>query len=195
MTLRLILSGGIGCGKSAVAELLADRGAFAIEADRVGHAVLEPGGEAYLDVTEIWPEVVVDGLIDRRGLGRIVFSDRAELQKLESVTHPAIRSRILSMVAESHVPVVVVELPIPSNLLGEGWLRVIVDCPADERRNRLLARGMAADEIEDRMASQPSRDSWLALADHVIDNSGDLDALRLSVDEFWDQVVRPRTAR
>ncbi|UCG41653.1 MAG: dephospho-CoA kinase, partial [Acidimicrobiia bacterium] len=71
----LVLTGGIGSGKSTVAGILAARGADVIEADRLGHAVLAPDGAAHAAVVERWPEVATGGAIDRRALGRIVFGD------------------------------------------------------------------------------------------------------------------------
>ena len=189
MTKRLILSGGIGSGKSSAAEMFADLGAEVVEADRIGHAVLEPDGPAFGPVSELWPQVVVNGRIDRRALGRIVFADRDSLIRLESITHPAIRTRILEIVEISDAPAVLVELPIPSDMLGTGWPRVIVDTPDDMRRMRLRDRGMDDDEIDARMAAQPSRDAWLELADLVIDNSGDLGDLRAEVHRAWYQIL------
>ena len=182
MTLRLILSGGIGSGKSAVAELLAERGAEVIEADSVGHAILEPGGDVFRDVAELWPQVVENGRIDRRKLGRIVFADEAQLRRLEAITHPAIRARIAEAVTSSTAAVIVVELPILTDMLGPGWRRVIVDAPDAVRRGRLRARGLDESEIARRMAAQPTRESWLAAADELLDNGGDLALLRRQVD-------------
>lgn len=149
-----------------------------IQADRVGHSVLAPEGEAFDEVAELWPEVVVDGEIDRRALGRIVFSDPTRLEQLEAVTHPAIARRIEQLVASSAADVVLVELPVPNDLLGPGWTRIVVDAPDDVRRARLLERGMTDDEISERMASQPSRREWIDLADHVLDNGDNREALR-----------------
>ncbi|HSG79140.1 MAG TPA: dephospho-CoA kinase, partial [Acidimicrobiia bacterium] len=99
MTVRAILSGGIGTGKSTAADVFAALGAEIVSADAMGHGVLESGGEAFDAVAARWPEVVGDdGTIDRRALGRIVFGEPALLAELESMTHPAIRSRILAVV-------------------------------------------------------------------------------------------------
>jgi dephospho-CoA kinase len=197
MTKRFILSGGIGSGKSSAAAVFAELGADVIEADAIGHAVLEPGGPAFDAVVELWPEVLEGGRIERRSLGRIVFADREALVRLESITHPAIQARILEVVAASPAQVAMVELPIPSDMLGSGWPRVIVDAPDDVRRRRLRDRGMDDDEIDARMAAQPSRKTWLSLADIVIDNSGDLTDLRREVERAWQEMLdggRPTSA-
>ena len=178
MAQRLILiSGGIGSGKSAVGAALRARGVVVIDADAIGHALLEPGGAASGEVSLRWPAVVVDGKIDRRELGRVVFGDSGELVALEAITHPMIAAEIGRQVkAHGGVPVAL-EYPLLGDSFGPEWIRIVVDAPDDVRVARLLERGMTEDEISGRMAAQPSRGAWLAAADHVIDNSGDLEAL------------------
>ncbi len=187
---RFLLSGPIGSGKSTVGSILADLGATVIEADRVGHEVLQPDGEAFHAVRGRWPEVVVDGRIDRVRLARIVFADDTELRTLESFTHPAIASRIGTRVsrAEEHgTGPVVVELPLLDDILGDTWHRVVVTADDAVRRQRAIARGMAADDVDRRMASQPPLSDWIAAADSTIGNDGDLEALRRAVVSWWEQ--------
>jgi dephospho-CoA kinase len=154
-----------------VAALLVDHGYTVVEADRIGHEVLEPGERAFDQVADRWPEVVRDDVIDRRALGRIVFSDPDELAALEAITHPEIHRRLADRIGAADGPVVV-EIPIPVDWLPVDWPVVVVDVPDETRVARLAGRGMASDEIRARMAAQPSRDAWLALADHVLDNAG-----------------------
>ena len=97
--LRVIVSGGIGSGKTTVLRLLERLGAVVVEADRIGHEVLEPGGASYDAVATRWPSVVVEGRIERSLLAAIVFSDLEQLALLESLTHPAIRDEIAIRVA------------------------------------------------------------------------------------------------
>lgn len=187
---RLILSGGIGSGKSAVAALFSARGIPVIHADMIGHAVLEPEGEAFPTVSAWWPEVVVDGTIDRSRLAAIVFRDPQALKELESMTHPAIVARILNQVeAASDAELVVVELPVLLPLLDEGWTRVVVDAPLDTRRERLAGRGMESADIEARLAAQPSRDEWKKAADFVIDNTGSLEDLEAEVERVLKELT------
>jgi dephospho-CoA kinase len=185
---RVVLCGGIGSGKSTAGELLAALGADVIDADEAGHRVLDPDGDAFGAVASRWPQAVKDGVIDRRVLGRIVFGDPLELAELEAATHPAIRAFILRRVARSASDVVVVEVPILSDFLGPGWTRALVDAPDDRRKERLLARGMTAEEIGRRMAAQPTRQQWLDAADYVIDNSGSLQDLELAVARFISEL-------
>ncbi len=176
---RVIVMGGIGSGKSTVAGLLGHHGFFVIEADRIGHAVLEPDGPAHEAVAERWPDVLTDGAIDRGRLGQIVFGDPGQLRQLEAMTHPHIRRRILELAdSAEHVAV---ELPLLPEFLGPTWLSVYVDTPDELRRSRLGARGMTEEQISARMAVQPSREQWLEAADHVILNGGSLEELASSV--------------
>ncbi len=184
-TVHIILSGGIGAGKTAAARLIAARGIPVIHADSIGHQVLEPEGEAFQAVAAAWPQVVVDGRIDRARLAAIVFDDAADLARLESMTHPAIAARIINLIAaEGDAEMVVVEMPLLLPLLGEGWTRVIVDAPLEVRRQRLRDRGMDDSDIESRMAVQPSPEEWRAAADHVIDNNGTTEELESKLDEL-----------
>lgn len=184
----LLLTGGIGSGKSTVGDRLAGRGARVIDADRVGHRVLEE--EAQGEVAERWPEAVGPEGVDRRVLGERVFRDPEELRRLEAVTHPLIRRRIEEMVEEAAEGVVVVEVPLARDFMGPGWLRVVVDAPEEMRRARLAARGMPEGEVERRMAVQPGRSEWLAGADYVIDNSGGPAELEREVDRLWAFLTR-----
>jgi dephospho-CoA kinase len=186
-----LLTGGIGAGKSSVGELLRARGALVINADKVGHRVLEPGGEAFERVSETWPSVVVDGVIDRRRLADIVFRDPAQLQMLEAFTHAAIRQRITDIIKRSSEWVVVVEVPLLTDFMGSGWIRVVVDADPDIRKERLRRRGMKASDAVRRMAAQPVRAEWVAAADVVIDNALDPDALAAQVDTLWEGLVKP----
>lgn len=183
-TVRVLLSGGIGSGKTSVSRSLRERGIPVLDADQVGHDVLEPRGEAFGPVAARWPEIVVNGRVDRRSLGRIVFQNPALLAELESYTHPAIRSRLDQEVAGLSSPEVVVEMPLPKDFMGPGWLRAVVDVSDPVRIERLQERGMELDEIESRMSSQPSGQEWRRIADYIIDNSGNEDHLEEEISAF-----------
>lgn len=172
-----VLCGGIGAGKSYVAARFQAAGAAMIEADAVGHQVLASDGACFDQVARRWPTVVVDGEIDRRALGSIVFQDNKQLQILESITHPAIAAEIARRIAASKARLVGVERPFLDGLVGAGLPLVVVDAPTELRIERLTRRGMKADDIVARMAAQPRREEWLAGADFVIDNDrgADLD--------------------
>jgi len=182
---RVLLGGGIGSGKSAAAALLSSLGAAVLSADRAAHRVLEPGGPAAAAVSARWPAAVVDGRIDRQALAGIVFRDGAALAELELLTHPAIARLLGEEVAGVDAPVIVVEMPRPMALLGPGWRWVVVDAPDEVRLARLEARGMSREEAVRRMGAQPTRDEWLARAELVVDNGGDLAHLEAECRWAW----------
>jgi dephospho-CoA kinase len=183
--LRVIVSGGIGSGKSTVLRLLEGHGAVVVEADRIGHEILEPDGAAHTVVARRWPSVVVEGRISRPLLAAIVFRDSEQLALLESMTHPAIRDEIAVRVAAAGDRDVVLELPLRSELAGPGWTSVVVDAPEELRTRRSVARGMTEDDVALRLRMQPDREQWAAGAEYVIDNSGSLADLEADVGRVW----------
>ncbi|MCB2224244.1 MAG: dephospho-CoA kinase [Actinobacteria bacterium] len=189
MTVHALLSGGIGSGKSTAASVFASLGAAVVSADAAGHRVLEPGQPAVAEVAARWPEAVSGGVVDRRALGRLVFADPGGLAALEAITHPAIAAIVEAEVASADAPLVLVELPLPVDILGHGWLRIVVDAPDEVRIARLLARGMERGEIAERMGAQPVREEWLLLGDVVLDNGGGLDRLDAECRRVWEAVV------
>jgi dephospho-CoA kinase len=170
----VLLGGGIGAGKSSIAALFADRGFEVVEADIVGHRVLATDPEVRSAVSNRWPSVVSDGVIDRAALAEVVFSDPSELRHLEQITHPRIRSAIVDRIAESQATKVVVEIPLTSmNVNVDGAIvRVAVVADHDVRLARAVIRGGDAADIQRRMRLQDDDATWRAWADHVVDNSG-----------------------
>jgi dephospho-CoA kinase len=187
--LRIVVMGGIGAGKSTVTGRFAALGATVIEADRLGHDVLEPGGAAFEPVAARWPETVVDGRVDRAALAEIVFRDNDELRALEAITHPAIATEIARRADAAGQSPVVVELPVEAALVGDEWIRVAVIAPWEIRLSRAVRRGFDAADVERRAAAQPSAARWRDLANRVIVNDGGLDALYAQVDALWEELV------
>ncbi|MGH8871076.1 MAG: dephospho-CoA kinase, partial [Acidimicrobiia bacterium] len=149
---RWLLTGGIGSGKSVVGKLLAERGARTIDADLTGHTVLAEEGLG--PVADRWPDVVLEGQIDRKALARIVFADRDELVALEAITHPLIFGRIEAEL-EGFSGIVVVEMPLLDP--GLGWPLIVVDADDEARLRRAIERGADVEDVRRRMASQPTR--------------------------------------
>ncbi len=185
---RWLLGGGIGSGKSVVRGLLERRGMRTIDADSLGHEILEPGAEAYDLVAAEWPAVVRDGRIDRRLLAAAVFNDPDQLRRLEAITHPLIFGRIRRLVEGFEGPVVV-EIPLFRASLGEGWGQIVVDADDEVRLQRAVARGLEHDDALARMKSQPSRGTWLAAADIVVPNHGSFGELEAAVDRMVPLLV------
>jgi len=187
------LTGGIGSGKSAVADLLVERGAVLIDADRIAREVVVPGGPAYRPLVERFGEKILDpdGAIDRPALAAEAFADTESLHALNAITHPAIHAvmteRRAAQEGTDHVVVLDVPLLSPAHReLLDLAVVVVVDCPVPVALARLVEqRGMAVDDAEARMAAQATRQQRLEGADYVIDNSGDRDALAAEVDRVW----------
>jgi dephospho-CoA kinase len=202
--MRIIgLTGGIGAGKSTVAMALADHGAVVVDVDALGRAVLEPGGEAATAVVERFGAEVTDpgGRIDRGRLAAIVFRDPVALAALEEISHPAI-NRLLDRRLD-HLPddaTVVLDMAV---LVGSRLGRdlpsgrhydtvVVVEAPEELRVRRLVEhRGMAEADARARIAAQPSDEERRAVADHVIVNDGDVEALQAAVAAIFPMLSTP----
>lgn len=156
-----------------------------IDADAIGHSILEPDGAALAGVAEIWPQVLADGKIDRRKLAAIVFSDREALRTLESITHPYIFDMIRGQVDHVVGPVVV-EIPVINDRLGSEWRRLVVDCRDEAKIARAIARGMDEVDAVARLSVQPGRSAWLAAADLVVPNHGTEEELTATVRQLID---------
>jgi len=169
---RVLLGGGIGAGKSSVAALFVAAGFTHIESDRIGEGVLRPGTAATDAVERAWPEVVSEGVVDRGALAAIVFVSKAELDRLEAITHPSIRDEI-EWAANDATESIVVEVPLITMDLEGEWLRVAVLADGDTRMRRAVARGGDPEDVRHRIRSQASDTDWVSWADVVISNSGD----------------------
>ncbi|HEY1819717.1 MAG TPA: dephospho-CoA kinase [Trebonia sp.] len=192
--LRVGLTGGIGSGKSAVAERLAALGAAVLDGDKAARAVVEPGTPGLAKIAEAFGPGVLrpDGSLDRAKLAGIVFSDEAARRQLNAITHPLIHARIqaaekAAVAAGGPATIVVHDIP----LLAEGQraaefgVVIVVDVPAELQVARLAGRGLPEDQARARMAAQATREQRLAIADIVIDNSGPLEELDRRVAEVW----------
>ncbi|HHX44778.1 MAG TPA: dephospho-CoA kinase [Chloroflexi bacterium] len=187
------LTGNIATGKSTVARMLADLGAYVIDADRLAHEVMRPESDAYRAiVARFGPSIVSpDGAINRASLGAIVFSDRAALTDLERIVHPAVVARTLHLLAKDTTPVRVVEA---IKLLEAQMHRHcdavwVVVAPREQQVVRLMhTRGLSRQEAELRIDAQPPAAAKVARADVVIDNSGSLDDLCAQVRRAWQAI-------
>ncbi|MEX2469248.1 MAG: dephospho-CoA kinase [Pseudohongiellaceae bacterium] len=176
------LTGGIGSGKTTVADLFGARGVDIIDADVVAREVVMPGSRALVSIGERFgaDALNADGSLNRRWLREQVFADPAQRQWLEALLHPLVGQRIRALVRESTAPYCLLVAP----LLLEGNLHemvnrvLIVDAPEALQLERTLARdGGDRDTVSAIMAAQLPRQERLARADDVLDNSGDLEEL------------------
>jgi dephospho-CoA kinase len=187
------LTGGIGSGKSAVADLLVQHGAVLIDADQVAREVVAPGGPAYQPLIDRFgPGIVAaDGTIDRPALAAVAFADEESRLALNSITHPAIGVAMIQArdAHEGTDDIVVLAIPLLTAAHRETVKLhkvVVVDTPTDVALERLLSqRGFDRADAEARIRSQISREERAKDADYVLDNSGDRDALEAQVDALW----------
>jgi dephospho-CoA kinase len=188
------LTGGIGSGKSAVAERLVERGAALIDADQVARDVVATGGPAYQPLIDRFgPGILAeDGTIDRPALAAVAFADDAARADLNAITHPAIGIAMLQArdALDGTDGIVVLAIPLLKAAHRDSVKLhkvVVVDCPTEIALERLLSqRGMDRADAEARIRAQISREERIAEADYVLDNSGDLDALEVEVSRLWE---------
>lgn len=186
------LTGGIGSGKSAVAELLSSYGAVIIDADVLAREAVAPGTtELARVVEEFGPEVLTpDGSLDRAQLAALVFADPDRLAALNAIVHPFVRRRSDELAADAPdgaVVVHVIPLLVENQLTGFD-LVVVVDASEDNQLRRLAGRGMSEADARARIAAQASREHRRTAADVVIDNDGDLTSLREQVRTLWERL-------
>ncbi|MFI7427031.1 dephospho-CoA kinase [Micromonospora sp. NPDC049836] len=191
------LTGGIGSGKSAVADRLAALGAVIVDSDRIAREVVAPGSEGLAEIVAAFSERVLDerGALDRAALGALVFGDEAARRRLEAITHPRVRARSAELIAGAPPDAVVVNdvpLLVEVGLAPTYHLVVVVRAAVATRLERLARhRGMERAEAERRIAAQADDARREAAADVLLDNDGTLDDLSGAVDALWHDRLLP----
>lgn len=183
------LTGGIGSGKSAAAARFAQLGASVVDTDEIAHQLTRPGGAALPELRRVFGAEILtsDGALDRAAMRARVFSDAAARQLLESVLHPLIRAESEQRVrAGSLAPYVVLVVPLlveSAGYRGRCDRIAVVDLPEAMQIERVMQRsGLTREQVEAIMAAQAARAQRNAIADDLIDNSGDIAALHRQVD-------------
>jgi len=194
------LTGGIGSGKSAAAERFAALGAVVVDTDLIAHQLTATGGDAIPALQQEFGKQIVasDGALDRAAMRALAFSDATARQRLEAILHPMIRARSdAEVVAALGAPYVVLVVPLlaESQRYRERCDRIaVVDVPESVQLERVIRRsGLAREQVEAIMAAQASRAQRRAIADDLIDNSGDIAALHRQVDAL-DRRYRAETS-
>jgi len=189
------LTGGIGCGKSTVAELFAGLGASIVDTDAIAHALTAPHGAAMpAIVAEFGPAFATpDGALDRARMRTLVFGDAGARARLEAILHPRIRDATAAAAAIATGPYIIYAVPL---LIESGTWRarvarvLAVDCSEDTQVARVMARsGLAPDQVRAIMATQVTRQQRLAAADDVIDNDDGLESLLPQVIRLHQQYL------
>lgn len=187
------LTGGIGSGKSTAARMFADLGAIVIDADAIAKEVLEPGQVGYESVVNNFGEEILDssGNIDRVILAGKVFGDTTKLKELEEIVHPAVATKVAQIresLPASSIIIYDTPLLIEKSLQQQFDLVIVVLAPEALRTQRLLARGLAQNDIIARMSNQATDEQRRKIANYIIDNSSTLVELREEVQKVWTQI-------
>ena len=189
------ITGGIGSGKSAVAELFAGRGVAVIDTDAIAHELTRPGGTAIGPIRSAFGTDAIgpDGALDRARMRKLAFTDPAAKKKLEAILHPLIQGRSARLAERALGPYIVLVVPLLVELGTDPsrYQRVlVVDCPEALRVERVIRRSdLSENEVRDIMATQATRSERLARADDVIDNSGAREALPAQVERLHEKYL------
>jgi dephospho-CoA kinase len=189
------LTGGIGSGKSMVADLFAKRGVAVIDTDEIAHELTRPGGEAIEAVRMVFgaSSIGADGALDRDRMRKLVFGDAAARKKLEGILHPLIRKESARRSARARSPyaILVVPLLVEGGVDRSRYSRVlVVDCSEEQQVERAMRRsGLSEKEVRSILAAQATREQRLARADDVIDNSGTPGALERQVSHLDEKYL------
>ena len=194
MALVVGITGGIGSGKSAVTDRLADLGITIVDADVAARVVVEPGQPALQAIADHFGSGVIqeNGSLDRAALREIVFEYPDERRWLESITHPAIREEIICQLRSADSPYVVLSSPLLIEASQNDFvdLVVVVDVPESTQLERTMKRDdNSADLVRQIMSAQLSREARLRAADLIIDNDGNLEELHQHVDALHKQLL------
>ncbi|MFM2233471.1 MAG: hypothetical protein RLZZ240_55 [Actinomycetota bacterium] len=188
--MKVGLTGGIGAGKSTVADLFSQKGAVVIRSDELARQVIEPQTPGFQQVIDRFGKDYVnsEGYIDRAKLAQIVFKDDAALKDLENIIHPLVRNKT-NQIIDQHTSetIIVNEIPLLLEKKMESLFDflVIVISSEKNRLERLAQRGLTTEQATARMVKQVSDDERKAAADFLIVNDGNLDQLEADVEKIW----------
>jgi len=192
--LVVALTGGIGAGKSLVAQYFSELGARVVDADQLSRIAIERGSEGFDEViTRFGESVSRNGDIDRKALGEIVFKDKSAKADLEAIIHPRVRELFFEVVndlAADEILIYEIPLLVETGAASNFDQIITVEADLEIRKSRLLKRGMFISEIESRLAAQASPAEREAVATHIIENSGDEDQLLRKVENLWEELQR-----
>ncbi len=191
------LTGGVAAGKSTVTEVLSSLGAHIIDADVLARKAVEPGTPAFEQIVARFGPVVVDesGGLDRSALGDIVFRDPQAREALNAIVHPQVKKLYDQALADAlhnpgRVTVYAVPLLAEARSTSEFDAVIVVDAPAATRVTRLREhRGLTEEQARSRVDAQVSDDERVALADSVVDASGDLAQTQRAARELYEELV------
>ena len=176
------MMGGSGSGKSTAAKVMREMGIFVIDADEVSHGILSKGGAAYDEVLAFFGKAFLkdDGEIDRRALGKEVFSDEEKLSKLNEITHKHIKAEILRLCEGKEVAVI--DAPLPPKEFMEVYHLLYIIAPSKVRIKRIAERdGISEEYAALRLENQKEIDEYIVNADTIIENDGDIEKFKAKI--------------
>ena len=195
----IALTGGIGAGKSTVAQYFSELGAVVVDADQLARIAIERGSEGFDEViTTFGQSIISNGDIDRKALAAIIFNDPKAKADLEAIIHPRVQKLFTQAVAESDPSVpMIYEIPLLVETDAASKFDFVITVEADEdlRISRLLSRGMFISDIKARLANQAPSQARIDLADAVIHNDGDEDHLLRQVENLWEGQIADLTSK
>ncbi len=201
ISLVIGLTGNIATGKSTILSYLSEKCAAIVDADKLAHRVMEPGGPAYDAVVRVFGEQILaeDGTIDRKKLGEIVFSNPLELGRLEKIVHPKVFELGRQEIESAQSPLVVLEAiklleaGLMVTLCDEVW--VVTATFANQLKRLLEFRGMDEERARRIISVQPPQAAKVNQADRVIENNGTLEELYAQLDAIWNDLLVRYPAR
>ena len=189
------LTGGIGSGKSLVANYFFTLGAEVLDADQISRQVIERGTPGFDEVVATFGDSVLkDGEINRRALGEIVFANPEKRKALEAIIHPKVQQALANaqkVLGDNDILIYEIPLLVETNAAKKFDYIITVEAPLQARIERLKARGLYQSEIEMRIASQASSEQRIAIANTVINNDGDEEELLRKVEAIWEELNAP----
>jgi dephospho-CoA kinase len=195
--LVVALTGGIGAGKSTVAQNFAELGALVVDADQLARMAIERGSDGFAEVLlRFGDEIILNGDIDRKKLAEIVFSDESARKDLEKIIHPRVQATFAEVVEDlEQGDILIYEIPLLVETDASEKFDYIITVEADieVRKARLLKKGLYISQIEKRIAAQATQESRESIADTVIYNDGDEDDLLRQVENLWESVLLPQS--
>jgi len=193
--LVVALTGGIGAGKSTVAQFFAQLGALVVDADQLAKTAIERGSDGFAEVMmRFGDEIIVNGDIDRKKLAEIIFSDAKARADLEAIIHPKVQALFAEVVSDLNPnDILIYEIPLLVETAAASKFDYIITVEADleVRKERLLKKGLYISQIEKRIAAQASPAEREAIANTVMLNNADEDALLRQVENLWEDVLQP----
>lgn len=181
------LTGSFGTGKSTVAGLMRELGAFVIDADRIAHEALRLESPVYGRVARLFPEAAMEGDLDRKKIASVIFAHPQKKEQLQDIVHPYVWERIEDEIIEAEEKIIILDVPL---LYETGFNKrcdkvCVVDAPEKAVRERLKERGFTEKEIEARKKAQMPLEEKKKKADFIINNSQDLEQTKREVEKIW----------